>query len=181
MAVEVPKEFVEPNALVADSFRLARHIYDSGYRPDVLVVLWRGGTPIGMIVHEFFLYRGVETYHAVVKAVSYEGLGERTIPRMEHFDSVFESIPVGANVLLVDDIFDSGATLKHATEVISARTDNVRIATLYYKESANTTDIVPDYYLRKTDRWIVFPHELMDLSPTEIQQKGVDVARVVLD
>jgi uncharacterized protein len=42
---------------------------------------------------------------------------------------------------------------------------------LYYKEANNQTSIEPDFYLRKTDDWIVFPHELMGLSEGEIEEK----------
>jgi hypoxanthine phosphoribosyltransferase len=39
------KEYISANEFVRDAFTLARDIYESGYRPDVLLVLWRGGTP----------------------------------------------------------------------------------------------------------------------------------------
>jgi hypothetical protein len=41
----------------------------------------------------------------------------------------------------------------------------------YYKPSRNTTTFAPDYYVRETDHWLVFPHELMDLTPDEIRTK----------
>jgi len=63
------KEYIGADELVRDSFELAARIYASGYRPDVILVLWRGGTPVGIVVHEFLLYKGVETYHTAVKAV----------------------------------------------------------------------------------------------------------------
>jgi hypoxanthine phosphoribosyltransferase len=107
-----PKEFVRADDLVHDAFTLARRIYDSGYRPDTLVVLWRGGTPVGIVIHEFLLYKGVRTYHTAVKAESYTG--------------------------------------KVGREEVALR---------------------PDYYLRRTDRWIVFPHELMGLTAEEIRRK----------
>ena len=74
-------------------------------------------------------------------------------------------------MLVVDDIFDSGSTLKRVCEMLRSRPAHIRTATLYLKEGANLTDLEPDYFLRKTDKWIVFPHELMDLSLDEIKQK----------
>jgi len=139
--------------------------------PDVLLVLWRGGTPVGIVVHEFLLYKGIDTYHAVVKAVSYQGIGRRVAPRMEFFDSVLDVIDEGAHVLVIDDIFDTGSTVKEVHRRLAAKTSNVKVATLYLKEGANQTDIVPDFCLRKTSKWIVFPHELMDLTREEIMQK----------
>lgn len=167
----IDKEFIQANDLVRDSFALAKQVYDSGFCPDVLLVLWRGGTPIGVVVHEFLLYKGIETYHTAVKAESYTGIARRIEPRIEHLDGVLGDIADGSRVLVVDDIFDSGCTVRKVCEMLRARTRHIKIATLYYKPGKNKTDIVPDFYLRETDRWIVFPHELMGLSLDEIRAK----------
>lgn len=44
------KIFLSSNELTKDSFRLAKKIYDSGWHPEVIVGLWRGGTPVGIAV-----------------------------------------------------------------------------------------------------------------------------------
>ncbi len=173
------KEYISANELVRDSFLLASRIYESGYRPDVILVLWRGGTPVGVVVHEFLLYKGVETYHTAVKAVSYTGIEKRTMPVIEHMDAVLERIDAGARVLVVDDIFDTGNTLKEVSACLRGKVSDVRFATLYYKEGTNETDIEPDFYLRKTRDWIVFPHELMDLTLDEIRSKDAFVYNLV--
>lgn len=165
------KEYIRADDLVRDAFSLARQIYDTGYVPDVLLVLWRGGTPVGIVVHEFLLYKGIDTYHSVVKAVSYQGIGRRVAPRIEDLDRVLDAIDDQAHVLVIDDIFDTGCTVKEVHRRLSAKTGNIKIATLYFKESTNQTDRVPDFYLRKTSKWIVFPHELMDLTDDEIRKK----------
>jgi len=43
------KTFVAANDLLLDSFQLAANIYQSGFRPDFLVGLWRGGSAVGII------------------------------------------------------------------------------------------------------------------------------------
>ena len=163
------KEYVGPLSLQHDAFHLAARIVASGYRPEVLLVLWRGGTPIGIIIHEFLLYKGIETYHAALTAASYTGIEQQVEPRIEHLESVLEFVKPGSRVLLVDDIFDTGRTIKKVKDLLRERTDQVKVATLYYKEHKNMTDIVPDFYLRKTEKWIVFPHELMDLTLDEVR------------
>jgi len=175
------KAFVRPDDLMRDAFALARDIYRSGYRPDVLLVLWRGGTPVGIVVHEYLLYKGIRTQHTAVKAESYVGIDQRTVPRLEHFDAVLAAIPPGARVLLIDDIFDSGRTMECVCQALAPRTAQVRIATLYYKPSAAQTDLRPDYFVRQTDHWIVFPHELMDLTPDEIRRKQPAIADLLFD
>ncbi|MDP6524167.1 MAG: phosphoribosyltransferase family protein [Kiritimatiellia bacterium] len=173
------KEFIESNDLVRDSFCLADQIYRSGYRPDVILVLWRGGTPVGIVVHEFLLYKGIETYHAVVKAESYSGIGRRTKVTVDNLGDVLERIDGESRVLVVDDIFDTGWTVQEVRRILSARTGHVKVATLYQREGHNQTDVSPDFCYRQTDRWIVFPHELMDLSPEEIKMKDESIYKLL--
>jgi hypoxanthine phosphoribosyltransferase len=179
--VAVPKQFVKPDRLLKDSFLLARMIYDSGFRPQVLLVLWRGGTPVGVVVHEFLLYKGIRTYHTAVKAGSYRGIGKRVEPRISNWGPVLRAIRKDSRVLVVDDIFDTGCTLAKVCRLLRRKTRNVRIATLYHKLGQNRTALVPDFAVRKTRKWIVFPHELMDLSRDEIRRKGRDIYRLVVE
>jgi len=169
------KEFVSANDLVKDSFALAKAVLDSGYRPDVLLAIWRGGTPIGIAIHEFLRYKGIETYHAVVKAESYDGIGTRTDPRFELLDGVLGALDDGCRILIVDDIFDTGSTVKSLRERLKGKAAEVRVATLFYKDQVAPDGTAPDYFMKKTDKWIVFPHELMDLSPEEIKAKDGDL------
>ncbi len=46
--------------------------------------------------------------------------------------------------------------------------EKIRIATVYYKPTRNRSTLLPDYYVRETDRWLVFPHEIQGLSREEI-------------
>ncbi len=53
----------------------------------------------------------------------------------------------------------------------------IRIATVYYKPTRNRSSLVPDYYVKATDTWLVFPHELQGLSREEIlANKPVDAS-----
>ena len=166
------KVYITPARLTRDAFQLARMILDSGFRPHVLLVLWRGGTPVGVIVHEFLEYHGIQTYHTAVKATSYSGIGVRSSHlEIEGIEPVLARIESGQKVLLIDDIFDTGFTVKRMCELLAARTLDVRVATLYYKPGNNQTDRVPDFFLSRVDSWIVFPHELVGLTPDEIREK----------
>jgi hypoxanthine phosphoribosyltransferase len=96
---------------------------------------------------------------------------------LENVEQLLENLTPQSKVLVIDDIFDSGSTMKKVVDELGAAVAEIKIATLYYKKEANTTDIVPDYYGRQTKRWIVFPHELMGLVPEEIRAKD----RVIAD
>jgi len=162
--------------MLRDSFDLAKRIYDSGYRPDLMLALWRGGAPVGMAVHEFFRYKGLEMRHAVLKAESYTGIEERTDPQVEGIDDFLYMLKKDMKVLVVDDISDTGATLKKICELIVSRTRNVKIATLYMKENGA---LEPDYFLKKVSGWVVFPHEIAGLSPDEIRKKDEFIYRLL--
>ncbi len=165
------KVFLRADDVVRDAFALAHQIYASGFVPDLLLVIWRGGTPVGIVIHEFLLYKGIDTDHTVVKSVSYTGIGARTAPRLEGLDPVLARLTPESRVLVIDDIFDSGCTMQAVTETLRTRTAHVRIATLYHKPACNRTAIVPDYVQRTTDSWIVFQHELEGLTEAEIKAK----------
>ena len=173
------KEFLSADDLVRHAFTLADRIYRSGYQPDALLVIWRGGTPVGIVIHEYLKFKGIDTYHGVLKAESYTGIEQRREPRIMHLEPLMDDIPPGSKILLVDDIFDSGSTIQKVCEALASRQAEVKVATLFYKEDNNVTDFAPDFYLRKTDRWVVFPHELMGLSVEEIQEKDGYIAELI--
>jgi len=41
---------------------------------------------------------------------------------------------------------------------------------VYYKPARNRSSLVPDFFVRATDKWLVFPHEIQGLSREEILQ-----------
>ena len=49
------KYFIGADQLLEDSFNLAWNIYESGYKPNYIVGVWRGGAPVGIAVQELSL------------------------------------------------------------------------------------------------------------------------------
>ena len=175
------KIYLTANELLLDSFRLGKQVLDSGWRPDVLIALWRGGTPVGVAVHELLLYRGIPTVHMAVKCRSYGGIGKRGDVVFENTEAIFAQIHANHRVLVVDDIFDSGCTARGARRLLAPRAAEVRLATLYWKPNANVTDLRPHYHVRETAAWIVFPHELEGLTADEIRRKDAALAALILE
>ena len=175
------KIYLTANELLLDSFRLGQQVLDSGWRPDVLIALWRGGTPVGVAVHELLYVRGVPTIHMAVTCQSYSGIGQRGEVVFENTDAIFAQIRPEHRVLVVDDIFDSGNTARAALRLLAPHAAEARLATLYWKPNANITDLRPHYHVRETDAWIVFPHELDGLTPEEIQIKDPVLAKLLLE
>jgi len=78
------------------------------------------------------------------------------IPYMELSD--FTSKPFSySNILLVDEIADTGETLKRRLRFFSR--PKTTIITLNYK---NQSTIIPDYYVEKVDNedWVIYPWEV---------------------
>ncbi len=55
------KHYIDANQLLEDSFRLAWQVFESGYRPNYVVGVWRGGAPVGVAVHELLDTLGVDS------------------------------------------------------------------------------------------------------------------------
>lgn len=170
----IDKHYITAQALLEDSFRLALMVLTSGFRPSFIVGVWRGGTPVGIAVQELFDAFGIATDHIAIRTSSYTGIGERSKQvRVHGLGYVVRNIDADSPLLLVDDVFDTGLSLQATIASLRERCrrnmpDEVRIATPWYKPANNRTDLVPDYFVHQTDRWLVFPHELDGLTRAEI-------------
>jgi len=170
------KLFISADSLLRDSLELARVIVASGFRPTFLVAMWRGGTPIGIAVQEVLEYHSIHTDHIAIRTSSYTGIDkqEKTV-RVHALDYLVSRLSAEDELLLVDDVFDSGRSLEAVIAELQRRCkrnlpEKIRIATVYYKSSRNRSRLLPDYYIRDTDKWLVFPHELDGLTREEILQ-----------
>jgi hypoxanthine phosphoribosyltransferase len=153
----------------------------SGFRPTFLVGVWRGGAPIGIAVQEVLEYHGIDCDHLAIRTSSYSGIGEQSKQvRVHAIDYLVSRLTADDRLLLIDDIFDSGRSLEAVLAELAARCKlnmprDVRIATVYWKPTRNQTRLQPDFSIRATDAWLVFPHELKGLSREEIlAHKPVD-------
>jgi hypoxanthine phosphoribosyltransferase len=168
--------YISANDLLADSYALAIKIAESGFRPDLLIALWRGGTPVGLAVQEVFEFLDLSCEHFALRTTSYRNPGEQqqTI-QLWGMEQLEASLPYCSNLLLVDDVFDSGRTAQHVINALRASPSppqrTIRIATPWYKPASNVTNLTPDYYLHETRDWLVFPHELYGLEPEQILHK----------
>ncbi len=179
------KTYLRANDLLADSFLLAEKIYASGFRPDFIIGIWRGGTPVGIAVQEYLEYRAVKTDHIAIRTSSYLGINQqaKTI-RVHGLHYIIENVNADDSVLIVDDVFDSGRSIEAVINELSGKTrrnmpEVLKVACPWYKPANNKTDISPDFYLHETDAWLVFPHELVGLSIDEIKDGKTEVANAL--
>lgn len=174
----VSKTFISADELLADSFRLARKIHESDFRPTHIVGVWRGGAPIGIAVQEYLEFRGIKTDHIAIRTSSYTDIGTQSREVRVHGEGyLVDTLEAEDRLLIVDDTFDSGRSIDAALRTLKAKCrrnfpQQARIATIYYKPTLNQTGIQPDYYLHQTEDWLVFPHELCGLTDEELALKG---------
>ncbi len=132
--------------------QLAEEIMKSDGRPDMILAVARGGlVPAGMLA-QLLDVRDIRT----ICLASYSDDGQQ-----EEIKPIFCSdIPVDKNVLVVDDLIDSGGTLAYLKEKFKAY-NTVKFAT-FYSKTANLNKLsLLDYAteLKNPDEWIVFPWE----------------------
>ena len=169
------KTVLSARDLLEDSFQLGAKILESGFEPTLIVAIWRGGTPVGMAVQEVMAYCGVESDHIAIRTSSYTGVDERGAVAVHGLNYMIKKIRHDDRLLIVDDVFDTGNTIKAVIEEIRLRArgntpEAIRVAVPWFKPSRNETDLTPDFYLRETAEWLVFPHELDALSEDEMKR-----------
>ncbi len=175
------KIYISADSLLRDSLELGLQVVRSGYRPTFLVAIWRGGAPIGITVQEVLEYHGIRCDHIAIRTSSYSGLDQQAdTVRVHAVDYLVSRLSAEDNLLLIDDVFDTGRSIEAVIADLQRRCRrnlpaSIRIATAYFKPSRNRTKLMPDYHVRATDDWLVFPHEVQGLTRAEIlANKPVD-------
>jgi hypoxanthine phosphoribosyltransferase len=187
MSSSEEKMFIQAQDLLRDSFLLGKSIIDSGFRPDFIVGIWRGGTPVGIAVQELLDYAGIPTDHIAIRTSYYTGIESTQNKVQVHgLGYLVRKLNQEDNVLIVDDVFDTGMSIEAVISDLRERCrrnmpNDLRIATPWYKPSKNRTGRAPDYFIHQTDKWLVFPHELQGLSSDEVTIGKPEIADIVND
>lgn len=181
------KHFISAQDLLVDSFKLADQIHKSGFRPHFIVGVWRGGAPVGIAVQEYLDYVGVETDHIAIRTSSYYAIDQQEKEvRVHGLNYIIDHVNADDELLLVDDVFDSGRSIIAIINELKDKTranlpKTIKVACPWYKPTRNSTDIVPDFFIHETDQWLVFPHELSGLTPDEIAKGKPEIAAAISD
>lgn len=145
-----PREVLTWEQFGQASRNLATEVYESGFDPEVIVCVARGGlVPAGAMSYALavkpLLVLNVEFYTGVAEALPHPHLID-PVPANHGL--------TGKRVLIVDDVADSGKTLQFVHDICSQYTDQIQVAVLYEKP---TSAIECDYAWRTTDQWVSFP------------------------
>lgn len=181
------KTYLSAQQLLEDSFRLGARVISSGFRPTIMIAIWRGGTPMGIAIQELLAYNGIETDHIAIRTSSYSGIdGRSTQIRIHGMNYLIKSVEQSDSLLIVDDVFDTGHTIEavisHLKKYARLNTPHdIRVAVPYYKPTRNEVKRVPDYYLHQTEDWLKYPHSLEGLSLEEIAENRPQLYEIIKD
>ena len=169
------KLFIQAEELLSDSFKLAWQVYESGYRPNYIIGVWRGGAPIGIAVQEFLHVLGVSSDHIAIRTSHYEGINlAKNQVQVFGLNYIIKQVESEDSLLIVDDVHDTGKSVNQIIEDLNKackkNTPKIKVATPYFKPKKNKMDRKPDFFIHETDKWLVFPHELEGLSFDEIKK-----------
>jgi len=181
------KQYLSAQQLLEDSFRLGAEIIKDGFRPTIMIAIWRGGVPMGIAVQELLTWYGIETDHISIRTSSYSGIdGHSHEIRIHGMNYLIKNCTREDSLLIVDDVFDTGLTI----EAVITRLRNkarlntphdIRIAVPYYKPSRNQSGRVPDYCLHETGQWLKYPHSLEGLSVEEVATNRPELYAIIKD
>lgn len=179
------KIYISAQSLLEDSFLIGKQILESDFKPNFIVGVWRGGTPVGIAVQEMLAYFGQQSDHIAVRTSLYRGIDKRDDQvRVHGLDYLITNMNYDHRLLIVDDVFDTGRSIDAIFNTLAAKMRRncpaeIRVATPWFKPGKNATQRVPDYYVHETDDWLVFPHELDGLSRDEIVAGKGELAKIM--
>ncbi|MFW9792877.1 MAG: phosphoribosyltransferase [Candidatus Thorarchaeota archaeon] len=133
------------------TLQLSERIVASGFKPDVIVGIARGGWIPARILSDVLYMETLQN----IRIEYYTDVGAKG--KEPKITQPLTGSMKGKSVLLIDEVADTGDTLHHALEHIkSLGVTEVRSAVLHYKP---TSTIIPDYYMVETTSWTVYPWE----------------------
>jgi len=181
------KHYLSAQLLLEDSFRLGARIIEDGFRPTMMIAIWRGGVPMGIAIQELLAWCGIDSDHIAIRTSSYAGIGGRAPGiRVEGMEYLVRHCREEDSLLIVDDVFDTGLTIAAVIDHLERHArrntpQDIRIAVPWYKPARNRTERVPDYYLHETDDWLKYPHSLEGLSREEVAAHRPELWNIIKD
>lgn len=131
-----------------NSIALGKKVQSGGFNPDIIVCISRGGLPIGLMLSEW-----LKKPLGVITVQSYDGTQQGELRLDARVSSLY---PIRGNILLADDLVDSGKTLERTKSYLDGF-GKVKTAVMFRKEGAC---FEPDFYAKDMPKgkWIIFPY-----------------------
>lgn len=132
-------------------FDLAKKISEDDTKFDTIVSISRGGHVISRILSDFL---NLKIFNVSIQ--SYQALTQTEMKMTQKLGQYLD----GQNVLLVDEVVDTGKSLQRAISYLNKlRCKSVSTCSLHIKPHAQ---IRPNYYAAETTSWIIYPYEVRE-------------------
>lgn len=139
------KQYYSYTQFLEDSKILATKSKD--FNADAILAIARGGMTLGHFMASILNNRNIFT----INSISYNN--ENQLSNIEVFN--IPDLQKYKTVLIVDDIVDTGKTVKEILEILQKKYPNIefKIASIFYK---TTACIRPDFFVNEANMWIDF-------------------------
>jgi hypoxanthine phosphoribosyltransferase len=183
------ERFIAADDLLQDSFQLAANIYEAGFEPDFLVGLWRGGSAVGIAVQEGLDFFGTKTDHIAIRT-SYTGaagysqmVSKGDSIRVHGLQYLLENLCAHHSLLIIDDVYSTGSSVNAVIKQLARKTrrnlpEDIRVGTVWYRPTEKTLR-TPEYFVHKTEEWLVLPYELSGFSVDELRQNRPEMSGLI--
>jgi hypoxanthine phosphoribosyltransferase len=132
----------------------AQKIKTQNYKPDLIVAIARGGVVPARILSDLLEIPSLSFIQIEFYTNINQTLQEPTLKQ------TLTTNVTSKKILLIDDISDTGKSLKLAkTHLQHQGAIEIKTATLYKKPQSVTT---PDFYEKQTTDWVVFPWDIKE-------------------
>lgn len=136
------------------AYQLAEKILADGRRFDRIIALATGGLTLSRAMKDYLDVPKISSLHISF----YQSIATKTKTPV-----ITQSVPTnlqGENILIFDDINDSGETMRTAKSYVEMHgADTITTATILQKP---VTQFPSDYFVAETDEWIIFPDEIRE-------------------
>jgi len=145
---------------------LVNNMVSTGFKPDIIYAVIKGGLIPARILSDLLEideigFVGVKFYKGINTR---EAKPELTLPPTTSVRN--------KKILVVDDVVDSGRTLQLVIEELTRYgAKEIKSLAIFVKP---WSPIYPDYYYKETNKWVVFPWELVETSK-ELQLRENDL------
>lgn len=159
------------------SKQVAKNVNNSGYKPDLIVGLARGGWVLARILCDLVGVKDLLSLKVEHWGVTATPDGKAKLKYPFHIDLT------GKRVLVVDDITDTGESMCEAVDYIrTLNPSKIKTATLRHITGSK---FVPDYFAEEIAwRWVIFPwnftEDMSNIVPKVLKLVGseADVTQI---
>lgn len=162
MSIDIDFEVPTWSQIFDMLFSQVQKIQKHSYKPDVIIGIAKGGLISARILSDLLETPQLE----IVQIEFYTDINQTQVKPV--LKQPLNKNLSGKKALIVDDIADSGESLKLAqTHLQEQGAKEIKTATLFKKPFST---VIPDFYEKQTSHWVVFPWETKETLRKIIQK-----------